>query len=125
MLDTHVLLWAALGAARLPAFTRALLEDTTQQVSFSVVSLWEIVIKAGPDRRDFNVDPEAVRTYARLAGLGEVVVTGAHVLRVRSLQPLHNDPFDRLLVAQALEEGVELLTVDKAVLAYGEGVRSA
>ncbi|MDD9206468.1 type II toxin-antitoxin system VapC family toxin, partial [Georgenia sp. 10Sc9-8] len=94
LLDTHLLLWAAVGSDRMPAHTRALLEDASADVSFSVVSLWETVIKLQLGRADFQVDPSAVRAHARLAGMGEVAVLGEHVLAVADLPHLHQDPFD-------------------------------
>ena len=125
LLDTHVLLWAAAGSERLPAATRAVLEDASTDVRFSVVSLWEVVIKLQLGRTDFQVDPSAIRAHARLAGMGEVSVLGEHVLAVGELPHLHQDPFDRLLIAQARQEGLTLLTVDRRVLAYGDGVAHA
>lgn len=122
LLDTHLLLWAATGSERLPDTTRALLEDTTTDVWFSVVNLWEIVIKLQLKCTDFHVDPDLLRAHARLAGLGELAVLGEHVLGVRELPPLHRDPFDRLLLAQARHERVTLLTVDEQLLAYGDAV---
>lgn len=124
LLDTHLLLWAAVDSPRLPALTRAVLEDPAAEVYFSVVSLWETDIKLGLGRPDFEVDAAAVRTHARLAGIEELPVFGEHVLAVRELPPLHQDPFDRLLIAQARHEGLILLTVDRHVLAYGDGVRA-
>lgn len=125
LLDTHVLLWAAVGSDRLPSTTKTLLEDPTADIRFSVVSLWEIVIKLRLDRADFQVDPDALRAHARGVGMGEVPVLGEHVLAVRRLPDVHLDPFDRLLIAQAREEGLTLLTVDGQVLAYGEGTAPA
>jgi len=125
LLDTHLLLWAAVDSPRLPARARSVLEDPVAEVSFSVVSLWEIVIKLGLGRPDFQVDVAALRTNARLSGIEEVPVYGEHVLAVKDLPPLHQDPFDRLLIAQARREGLTLLTVDSRVLAYGDGVREA
>lgn len=125
LLDTHLLLWAGVGSDRLPPTTRALLEDSAADVRFSVVSLWETVIKLQLGRADFQIDPEALRAHARLAGLIEVEVSGEHVLGVSRLPPVHRDPFDRLLVAQARQEGVTLLTADQQVLAYGDGVERA
>lgn len=125
LLDTHVLLWAAVGSERLPPFTRTVLEEAGAAVSFSVVNLWEIVIKSGAGRPDFRVDAGAVRVYARAAGLHELTVTGEHILGVSHLEPLHRDPFDRLLVAQARHEQLQLLTLDRSVLAYEDGVRPA
>lgn len=125
LLDTHLLLWAGVGSERLPARTRTLLEDGSVDVRFSVVNLWEAVIKHQLGRADFRVDAGAVRAYARLAGLAEVTVLGEHALGVRDLPPLHADPFDRLLVAQARHEGLTLLTVDPQVLAYGDSIEHA
>lgn len=125
LLDTHVLLWAAVGSDRLPTRTRTILKDPATDVRFSVVSLWEIVIKLQLGRTDFHVAPEAVRAHARLAGLAEMAVLGEHVLAVGDLPPLHRDPFDRLLIAQARQDDLTLVTVDPDVLAYGAGVASA
>lgn len=125
LLDTHVLLWAAAGSDRISSATRRILQDPTIDVRFSVVSLWEMVIKLQLGRADLAVDPGALRAEARLAGLAEVPVHGEHVLALGDLPPLHRDPFDRLLVAQARQEGLTLLTVDRRVLAYGDGVKRA
>ncbi len=125
LLDIHVLLWAAAGTGRLSPRTLDILHDPRTDVRFSVVSLWEMVIKLQLGRPDFNVDPRAVRAEAMLAGLGEVAVHGEHVLAVADLPPLHRDPFDRLLVAQARAEGLTLLTVDPGVLRYGDAVEQA
>ncbi len=123
LLDTHLLLWAAVDSPRLPARARSVLENPAAQVCFSVVSLWEIAIKLGLGRPDFQVDVATLRANARASGIDEVPVYGEHVLAVRDLPPLHQDPFDRLLIAQARHEGLTLLTVDARVLAYGDGVR--
>lgn len=125
LLDTHLLLWAAVDSPRLPVRTRSVLEDPAAEVSFSVVSLWEIAIKLGLGRPDFQVDVVALRANARVSGIDEVPVYGEHVLAVRDLPSLHQDPFDRLLIAQARHEGLTLLTADPRVLAYGDGVQEA
>ena len=114
-----------MGSSRLGAETKSILEDPRTDVRFSVVSLWEIVIKAQLGRSDFLVDVEALRAHARLAGMPELPVAAEHVLGVMRLPSLHRDPFDRLLVAQARFEGLTLLTVDHAVLEYGAGVSRA
>ena len=125
LLDTHVLIWAGVGSDRLSGGTRALLEDPDADVRFSVVSLWEIVIKSQLGRPDFRADAMALRTYARLTGMPELQVTGEHVLALTLLPTLHRDPFDRLLVAQARHENLRLLTADRSVLEYGQGIVSA
>jgi len=120
LLDTHVLLWSAQGSDRLSHETRRLLLDPTVDVVFSVVSVWEIVVKSSLGRTDFAVDPDALRAGALRAGFGELPIRGNHVLDVARLPPLHQDPFDRILLAQARVENLRLLTADRRVLAYGE-----
>lgn len=123
MLDTHLLLWAAGEPQRLPAKVRALLLAPANQLIFSSASLWEISIKNGLERSDFNVDPRRLWRMLLVNGYRELPVTSEHAVAVNNLPPLHKDPFDRILVAQARVEGLTLLTADKAVAKYGEGVK--
>ncbi|WP_431820917.1 type II toxin-antitoxin system VapC family toxin [Burkholderia sp. F1] len=118
LLDTHLILWAAAGAAELPDRARALIEEPACTPLFSVASIWEIVIKRGLDREDFQVDPNVLRRNLLDVGYVELPVTGAHMLAVEQLPPIHRDPFDRLLVAQAITEGVTLVTHDRTVARY-------
>ena len=123
LLDTHLLLWAAAEPERLSAKARALLLDPAKQLMFSAASLWEVTIKSSLGRPDFRVDPRRLWRMLRVSGYRELPVTSEHAVAVNDLPQLHQDPFDRILVAQARVEGVLLLTVDKAVAKYGEGVR--
>jgi PIN domain nuclease of toxin-antitoxin system len=123
LLDTHVLLWAASTPQRLSAETRALLLDTANQLLFSAASLWEITIKNALDRADFKVDSRRLWRLLQVNGYRELPVTSEHTVAVNDLPPLHKDPFDRILIAQARIEGVVLLTADKLVAQYGDGVR--
>ena len=123
LLDTHLLLWAASDPDRLSAKARTLLLDPANQLLFSAASLWEISIKNGLDRADFQVDPRRLWRLLLVNGYRELPVTGEHTVAVNELPPLHKDPFDRILIAQARAEGLLLLTVDKAVAKYGDGVR--
>jgi PIN domain nuclease of toxin-antitoxin system len=123
LLDTHLLLWAASEPQRLSAKTRALLLDPSNQLVFSSASLWEITIKNGLERSDFNVDPRRLWRMLLVNGYRELSVTSEHTVAVNDLSPLHKDPFDRILVAQARTEGLTLLTADKVVAKYGEGVK--
>jgi len=123
LLDTHLLLWAASEPERLSAKARALLLDPANQLVFSAASLWEISIKNSLDRADFNVDPRRLWRMLLVNGYRELPVTSEHTVAVNDLPKLHKDPFDRILVAQARVEGLLLLTVDKVVAKYGEGVR--
>ena len=118
LLDTHVLLWAALGAERLSAPARALITDAGNQPWFSAASLWEITIKSGLGRPDFAVDAGLLRRGLLDHGWQELAISGTHALAVASLPPLHRDPFDRLLVAQARHEGMALITADATLPAY-------
>lgn len=123
LLDTHLLLWAASEPKRLSAKARMLLLDPANHLIFSSASLWEISIKNGLDRSDFNVDPRRLWRMLLVNGYRELPVTGEHTVAVSELPSLHKDPFDRILVTQARVEGLTLLTVDKLVAKYGDGVR--
>lgn len=124
LLDTHLLLWAAGAPDRLPAVARDLIEDPGNILIFSVASLWEIAIKRALGRDDFRVDPRLLRRGLIDNGYAELAITSEHVVAVDSLPPLHRDPFDRLLIAQATAEGVTLLTSDKALAAYPGPIRA-
>ena len=125
LLDTHVLLWAAGDPERISAPVRALLEDEATTLHFSAASLWEIVIKRGLGRDDFRVDPARLRRLLAANGWNELAVTSDHALAVEALPALHGDPFDRILLAQARSEGLHLVTADRQLLRYGEGIVAA
>ncbi len=123
LLDTHILLWAAAGSDRLTSAARRLIGDPANTLVFSAASLWEIAIKSGLGRDDVQVDAKRLRTGLRDNGYVELPVTGAHAAAVAELPPLHRDPFDRLLIAQARIEGLELVTADRIVAQYGGSIR--
>jgi PIN domain nuclease of toxin-antitoxin system len=118
LLDTHVLLWAAGQPHRLPAKARRLLGDPLNELVFSAASLWEIAIKKGLGRDDFEVDARLLRRGLLDNGYSELAITGAHAVAIDGLPPIHKDPFDRLLVAQSMVEGITLLTTDPIVAKY-------
>ena len=118
LLDTHLLLWAAVGSEQLADDTIDRLEDKNAQLLFSAASIWEVVIKSGLGREDFNVDAALLRRGLLDNGYQELPITSAHALAVGRLPNLHRDPFDRILAAQANDEGIELLTADKTLAAY-------
>ena len=124
LLDTHLLLWAAGMPERLPAQARVLLERPETEPMVSAASLWEIAIKSGLGRPDFNVDPRLLRRGLLEHGYAELDVTGVHATAVDLLPPIHKDPFDRILVAQAQIEGVTLLTTDEIVARYPGPIRA-
>jgi len=92
--------------------------DAENELLFSVASMWEIVIKRGLGRDDFKVDPRLLRRGLLDNGYAELEIASAHVLAIETLPPIHKDPFDRLLVAQAMVEGITLLTADANVARY-------
>ena len=118
LLDTHLLLWAAGSPERLPLTARPLLEAPENQLLFSAASLWEIAIKRGLGRADFQVDPRVLRRGLLDNGYVELPITSEHTVSIDSLPPLHKDPFDRILVAQAMVEGIILLTADALIAQY-------
>lgn len=118
LLDTHLLLWAAAAPEYLSARALALIDDPANQPWFSAASLWEISIKAGSGRADFQVDGGLLRRGLLDHGWQELAITGRHALAVQGLPALHRDPFDRLLAAQAMVEGMALLTADHMLTGY-------
>ena len=118
LLDTHVLLWAAGTPRRLPRAARALLEDEANELVFSAASLWEVAIKQQLGREDFRADARLLRRGLLDNGYTELPVTSAHAVALDLLPPLHKDPFDRMLIAQALVEGIMLLTADANLARY-------
>jgi PIN domain nuclease of toxin-antitoxin system len=120
LLDTHTFLWwSSQRGARLSECARDLLADGATDVSFSVVSAWEIAVKVGGGRMAL---PDAVERYVpdrlRQHGFDLLPIELSHVLRAGSLPPIHGDPFDRMLVAQAQIEGLPILTADPAISRY-------
>jgi PIN domain nuclease of toxin-antitoxin system len=106
LLDTHLLLWAAGRPDLLPDAARALIDRQDNDFLFSAASMWEIAIKCGLGRTDFEVEPIALRRGLIDADSGELAVTDAHAVAVAALPPIHNNPFDRLLIAQARTEAL-------------------
>jgi PIN domain nuclease of toxin-antitoxin system len=118
LLDTHLLIWAAEGIERVPPSLRSMMTNPENQLLFSVVSLWEIAIKNGLNRSDFQVNARMLRRGLIDNGYIELPILSEHVLAVDTLPALHKDPFDRLLIAQAKVEGIRLLSNDATVVQY-------
>ena len=123
LLDTHLLLWAAGRPEALSDEARNLIDDSGNELLFSVASIWEVVIKQGLGRADFKADARLLRRGLLDNGYRELPIASEHVVAIDGLPPIHKDPFDRLLVAQARAEGVTLLTADAAVARYADPVR--
>lgn len=118
LLDTQLLLWIAAEPLRIPPIARALLEVPDNKFAFSAASVWEVAIKRGLRRRNFRIEPERFRDGLLNNGLMKLPITGAHAVAVRSLPPIHKDPFDRILLAQAIVEGFSLVTTDLQMRQY-------
>lgn len=125
LLDTHVLLWAAGTPDRLSAAALALIASQENELFFSAASLWEIAIKRGLGRSDFQVDARLLRRGLLDNGYNELAIGSEHAVAIDSLPPIHKDPFDRILVGQATVEGIVLLTVDSLVAQYPGPIRLA
>jgi PIN domain nuclease of toxin-antitoxin system len=123
LLDTHLLLWAAADPEQLSKQAVVFIEDDNNKLYFSAASIWEIVIKSGLQRPDFAVDPHLLRRGLVENDYLELPVTVQHTLALSHLPPIHKDPFDRILVAQAEFEGFVLLTSDEVVAQYPGSIR--
>ncbi|MBP7860174.1 type II toxin-antitoxin system VapC family toxin [bacterium] len=123
LLDTHLLLWAAGQPDRLPMSAFKLLEDLENDLYFSAASLWEISIKNTLGREDFQVEPRLLRRGLLDNGYTEILISSEHTVTIDILPPIHKDPFDRMLIAQSLIEGIILLTADSTVASYGSTIR--
>jgi PIN domain nuclease of toxin-antitoxin system len=127
LLDTQVAIWAVVGPERIGASAQAYLADDNNEAFISVVSIWEIAIKFALQKRR-GAPPfsgaEAL-VHFRAAGFDLLNITPEHAVAVSALPPLHADPFDRMLIAQALHEPMRLITADAAMAAYNETIIKA
>ena len=123
LLDTHLLLWAAGTPDQLSEVARDLIDAPENELFFSAASLWEIAIKRRIGREDFKVDTRLLRRGLLDNGYSELPIGSEHAVEIESLPPIHKDPFDRMLVAQAMVEGITLLTADSMVAKYPGPIR--
>jgi PIN domain nuclease of toxin-antitoxin system len=121
LLDTHVFLWAVLASPHLKPSARRLI-DESPAVFVSPVSIWEVAIKSALGKLD--VSPAMLTAEIGKGGFIELPVTARHAARVADLPLIHHDPFDRLLIAQALSEPLILLTADAALRKYGPVIQT-
>lgn len=122
LLDTHVALWAITDSPRLPQTARELIVLPKTSVWISVASVWEIAIKYALKRGDMPVSGQDARRYFDASGYRLLSVEIEHVIAVEGLPAHHNDPFDRILVAQALAEPMRLMTHDAVVARYSDTI---
>jgi len=118
LLDTHLLLWAAGEPDRLSSDAYTLINAQDNTLFFSAASLWEVAIKSGLGRDDFQVDARLLRRGLLDNAYNELPMCSEHAVTIDGLPPIHKDPFDRMLVAQAMVEGILLLTTDALVAKY-------
>ena len=123
LLDTQIVIWAATDDPRLGVAERALIGDASNQIIVSVISLWEVAIKFALGRADFKHSAADLRSGMLQAGWEELALAGEHALAVSDLPDIHNDPFDRILLAQARYENMTLLSADRTLWKYGDPVR--
>jgi PIN domain nuclease of toxin-antitoxin system len=120
LLDTHIFLWYITGDSRLSSGTRGAIRDPANEAYLSVVSLWETIIKYQLGRLPLPHSPETYLPEQRRRHLIlSLNLDEASILHLASLPPLHRDPFDRILVCQAIEHGLTIVTVDNSIRAYG------
>ena len=120
LVDTHVFLWWVEGDRPLPPRARAVLADPENECLLSLASAWELAIKASLGKLRLAVPVKRyVVEHVAANGFRMLGVDVAHIGRVESLEPHHGDPFDRLLIAQALEEKIPVVTADPVFRKYG------
>jgi PIN domain nuclease of toxin-antitoxin system len=125
LLDTHVALWAVTGHRRLSSGARELISDPANSVAVSAASVWEIAIKHALGRKGAHAMPLSARRAAEafaLAGYNVLPILLAHTVAAEDLPAIHSDPFDRLIIAQALDEPLRLLTHDDVVARYSDAI---
>lgn len=122
LLDTHIALWAIADSPKLPAKARELIANPRNTVWISAASLWEITIKHSLGRGDMPVSGREALAYFEQAGYRFLPIEPEHTVAVGELPHLHADPFDRLLVAQARQVPMHLVTHDAMVARYGETI---
>ncbi len=123
LLDTHIALWAVSDHRRLPHAARALVADTTNTIAVSVAALWEIAVKhARKGSAEMPVSAREAEAKFSEAGFAMLPISKAHALAVERLPDIHGDPFDRILIAQALTEPLRLVTSDKVVASYDASI---
>jgi len=122
LLDTHVALWAIVDSPKLTEKARELIQSPKTAVWISAASVWEIAIKHALARGDMPVASRDAVRYFRESGYRFLAVEAEHAVAVEDLPAHHNDPFDRILVAQALIEPMRLMTHDALVARYSDTI---
>ena len=122
LVDTHLLIWTVLNSSKLSDKARSVLTQIDGEYCFSAASIWEIALKRTKHPDQFPVSAREARELFLAAGFAELGVSSSHCAVVEGLPTIHGDPFDRLLIAQALSEGMKLVTHDRMIVQYGDMV---
>ena len=123
LLDTHIALWALIDSPRLSDIAHSLIQNEKNSIYFSAATVWEIAIKHRLARKDMPVSGHEASEYFIQAGYIELPITAIHTATTEKLPLHHSDPFDRILVAQAITEPLRLLTHDRLLMRYGDMVQ--
>ena len=123
LFDTHIVLWSAIGSARMPSAASAMILDPEVEPWFSVAAIWEIAIKGARRIPDFLYDPGTVRKRLLAHDWHELAIESDHAIVAVGLPRLHKDPFDRIMVGQATSEAMTLVTADRTVARYPGPIR--
>ena len=123
LVDTNIAIWALFDDPLLSQTARHILNNAENDIQFSVCNIWEIAIKRGLKKLGFEHDPRLIRRCLIDNGYEELLIQSKHVVEVDSLPLIHKDPFDRLLIAQAMVEGIILLTADAVIAQYPGPIR--
>jgi PIN domain nuclease of toxin-antitoxin system len=125
LLDTHIALWAIADSPRLPPAAREIIAEPDNAIHVSAASLWEIAIKHALNRQGPSAMPisaSQAQSFFDAAGYDLIPISPQHAVAVEALPPLHEDPIDRMLAAQALTEPLRLITHDRDVRAYSDAI---
>ena len=122
LLDTHILIWALAASDRLSSKACEVLENMSNTIYFSPISLWEVAIKHNKHPKKMSLSAEQVRDFAEQQGFIELPMRARHGVGIENLPAIHADPFDRMLITQAREDEMILLTHDDLVASYGESI---
>lgn len=122
LLDTHVALWAIADSPKLSAAARDRIKSPKVVVWISIATIWEISIKRALGRGDMPVSGGDAVGYFREAGFRFLTIEAEHAAAVEILAPIHHDPFDRMIVAQALYEPMRLMTHDPKMALYSDSI---
>lgn len=123
LLDTHILLWALSNDARLPEKARKMIENTENDIYYSIISLWEVEIKHLSHPEVMTISAKEITEYCDLAGFLKVSIRENHIFALADLKrrenaPAHKDPFDRMLICQASTENMLFITHDSLITDY-------